>query len=154
MSRATVMLFKPSGKYYCKETWEIPVGAIGPWDMERSRDFRRIMGGAVLVIAQEPWGCPHLFPGSSMIIENPSNDMRYPAEPQREGWYVCPSVSCRCVFYKFEDKWKRSLAGMELRTRTWQQLCETEADCVGRGLIYLPDAIRQIKDKFDGGTVE
>jgi hypothetical protein len=59
--RAT--LFKPSGKYYTEEDWKIPEDAIGPYDMERSPDFRRIGGGAVLIESQEPWGFPHLFPG-------------------------------------------------------------------------------------------
>jgi hypothetical protein len=61
--RATVILFKPSGKYYTEETWRIPEGAIGPYDMDKSSDFRRISGGAVLIESQEPWGYPHLFPG-------------------------------------------------------------------------------------------
>jgi hypothetical protein len=59
---ATVTLFKPSGKYYTSESWFIPTNAIGPYDMERSPDFRRIGGGAVLIESQEPWGFPHLFP--------------------------------------------------------------------------------------------
>lgn len=58
---AEVILFKPSGKYYTTEYWEIPDGAIGPFDMRGSKDFRRISGGAVLVGTQEPWGYPHLF---------------------------------------------------------------------------------------------
>lgn len=62
-ARAEVILFKPSGKYYTTETWEIPAGAIGPYDMKGSPDFRRIGGGAVLVVSQEPWGFPQLFPG-------------------------------------------------------------------------------------------
>lgn len=61
--RATVILFKPSGKYYTEEEWEIPRGAIGPFDMDASPDFRRIDNGPVLVATQEPWGYPHLFPG-------------------------------------------------------------------------------------------
>lgn len=61
--RATVVLFKPSGKYYTEEQWRVPDGAIVPADMKRSPDFRRISGGAVLVDSQEPWGYPHLFPG-------------------------------------------------------------------------------------------
>lgn len=60
--RALVTLFKPSGKYYTEETWEIPEGAIGPYDMINSPDFRTISGGAVL-IESETWGFPHLFPG-------------------------------------------------------------------------------------------
>lgn len=60
--KARVTLFKPSGKYYTEEYWDIPEGAIGPYDMERSEDFRRIGGtGAVLVESDEPWGFPHLF---------------------------------------------------------------------------------------------
>jgi hypothetical protein len=74
MSKAKVLLFKPSGKYYCEEEWEIPesvphwhdgrpVSVIGPYDMQYSPDFRRIGGGPVLIETQEPWGYPHLFPG-------------------------------------------------------------------------------------------
>lgn len=59
---AVVTLFKPDGKYYTEEIWKIPPGAIGPYDMEHSPDFRRISGGHVLVESQEPWGFPHLFP--------------------------------------------------------------------------------------------
>lgn len=62
--RAKVILFKPSGRYYTEEEWRIPEGAIGPHDMERSPDFRRIYGGPVLVEG-EPWGYPHLFLGRS-----------------------------------------------------------------------------------------
>lgn len=58
---ARVVLFKESGKYYTEDFWEIPDGAIGPYDMRDSKDFRRIGGGAVLVDTQEPWGYPHLF---------------------------------------------------------------------------------------------
>lgn len=61
--RAEIELFKPSGKYYTTDWWEVPAGAIGPYDMKDSPDFRRIDGGAVLVLTQEPWGFPHLFPG-------------------------------------------------------------------------------------------
>lgn len=60
--KATVILFKPSGKYYTQEEWTVPEGAIIPADMKRSPNFRRISGGAVLVDTQEPWGYPHLFP--------------------------------------------------------------------------------------------
>lgn len=77
--KVTVTLFKPSGKYYTKEEWEVPecvplrhelLGIIdrevsGPYDMRYSPDFRRIDGGAVLVDSQEPWGFPHLFPGTN-----------------------------------------------------------------------------------------
>ena len=58
---AKVILFNESGKYSAEEFWEIPDGAIGPFDMKHSKDFRRIGGGAVLVESQEPWGYPHLF---------------------------------------------------------------------------------------------
>lgn len=57
-----VTLFKPSGKYYTTEKWRVPDRAIGPYDMIRSPNFRRIDGGAVYVNSQEPWGYPHLFP--------------------------------------------------------------------------------------------
>ncbi len=59
---AAVILFRRSGKYYTTDIWRIPDSAIGPYDMERSPDFRRIDGGPVLVDTQEPWGFPHLFP--------------------------------------------------------------------------------------------
>ena len=65
MSKATVILFKESGKYYTQEEWEIPEDHpnwMYPSCMKDSRDFRRISGGAVLVESQEPWGYPHLFP--------------------------------------------------------------------------------------------
>lgn len=60
-THAQVTLFRKSGKYYTEELWEIPDGAISPADMDRSKDFRRIDGGAVLVETQEPWGFPHLI---------------------------------------------------------------------------------------------
>lgn len=59
--KAQVVLFKGSGKYYTEEEWEIPSGAIGPYDMYLSPDFRTIGGGPVLVVTQEPWGYPHLL---------------------------------------------------------------------------------------------
>lgn len=59
-TKARVILFKDSGEYYTEEYWEIPEGAVGPWDMERSEDFRRIGNGAVLIETQEPWGFPWL----------------------------------------------------------------------------------------------
>jgi hypothetical protein len=61
MSKARVVLFKASGKYYTEEEWEIPANAITPHDMLASPDFRRLEGGKVLVEAQEPWGYPHLL---------------------------------------------------------------------------------------------
>lgn len=60
--KAKVTLFRPSGRYYTEEEWEVPSGATGPQDMVRSPDWRRIDSGPVLVDAQEPWGYPHLFP--------------------------------------------------------------------------------------------
>lgn len=70
--KATVILFKSSGKYYTEEEWTIPdtvPNASGsahrppilPCDMEYSPDFRRIDNGKVLVVTQEPWGYPHLL---------------------------------------------------------------------------------------------
>lgn len=60
--KVKVILFKPSGKYYTEEDWAIPAGAIiGPGDMDKSPDFRRINGGPVLITSQG-WGYPHLFP--------------------------------------------------------------------------------------------
>lgn len=59
--RVKVILFKPSGKYYTEEEWEVPADATGPYDMDKSPDFRRIEGGAVLIDTQEPWGYPHLL---------------------------------------------------------------------------------------------
>lgn len=77
--KATVILFKPSGKYYTQEEWTIPDSVpdhselrgafkrkvVGPYDLRHSPDFRRIGGGAVLVPEQEPWGYPHLFPAEA-----------------------------------------------------------------------------------------
>lgn len=67
---ASVVLFKPSGIYYTTESWRVPDDALGPYDMTRSPDFRRISGiGPVLVcsdgelIGDENWGYPHLFEG-------------------------------------------------------------------------------------------
>lgn len=59
--KAQVILFKPSGKYYTEEEWVVPQDALGPFDMRMSEDYRTTGGGAVLVLAQEPWGYPHLF---------------------------------------------------------------------------------------------
>lgn len=64
---ATVVLFKDSGKYYTEESWRVPEDAIGPYDMDRSPDFRRIGHGAILISSEgeygkdENWGFPHLF---------------------------------------------------------------------------------------------
>lgn len=66
--KVTVVLFKPSGKYYTEEEWEIPENdkySFLPSCMKNSPNFRRISGGAVLVESQEPWGYPHLFPNES-----------------------------------------------------------------------------------------
>lgn len=59
--KATVILFKPSGKYYTEEHWRVPEGAMTPHDMARSPDYRTIGGGPVLVDTQEPWGFPALL---------------------------------------------------------------------------------------------
>lgn len=82
---ASVILFKPSGKYYTTEEWVIPSDAIGPYDMDRCPDFRRINGGAVLIPSQEPWGFPHLFPTES----EPPVPESQAAEPPRfeRGFY-------------------------------------------------------------------
>ena len=61
IEKAKVILFKPGGKYYTEEEWRIPEGAIGPYDMWGSPDFRRIDNGPVLVETQEPWGYPFLI---------------------------------------------------------------------------------------------
>ena len=78
--KVTVTLFKPSGKYYTTEEWTVPETipndgnfmfpvpvreVIAPYDMRYSPDFRRIDGGPVLIDSQEPWGYPHLFPGTN-----------------------------------------------------------------------------------------
>jgi hypothetical protein len=60
-THATVILFKPSGKYYTEESWRIPENAIGPWTMRRSPDWRCTDGWTVLVVEQEPWGYPQLL---------------------------------------------------------------------------------------------
>ena len=75
MPKAKVTLFKPSGKFYTDEEWEIPTpeeivergGDRGDQfapnaAMRYSKDFRRISGGAVLIESQEPWGYPGLIP--------------------------------------------------------------------------------------------
>lgn len=76
-TKAKVILFKPSGKYYTEEEWEIPTreeviqrggspgDSVVPYCMRYSKDFRRISSGAVLIETQEPWGYPHLLPGES-----------------------------------------------------------------------------------------
>jgi hypothetical protein len=58
--RAKVLLFKPNGKYYTEEEWEVPEGALGPADMKKSPNFRRIDGGPVLV-ESDTWGFPALL---------------------------------------------------------------------------------------------
>lgn len=63
--KAKVILFKESGKYYTEEEWEIPENCVIPGYMDKSKDFRRIGKGAVLVVTQEPWGYPHLFPNET-----------------------------------------------------------------------------------------
>lgn len=61
VDQAEVILFKPGGKYYTVDYWRVPEGAIGPYDLAQSPDFRRIGNGAVLVTSDR-WGFPHLFP--------------------------------------------------------------------------------------------
>ena len=65
--KATVTLFRPTGRYYTVEDWNIPEECVweGPSSVKFSPDFRRIDGGAVLVDTQEPWGYPHLFPSDT-----------------------------------------------------------------------------------------
>lgn len=66
---ATVVLFKDSGKYYTSESWIVPDGAVGPYDMRYSPDFRQIGGGQVLVTSDAEfdgdtnWGFPFLLDG-------------------------------------------------------------------------------------------
>lgn len=79
--KAHVTLFKPGGKFYTEEEWEIPTvdqvtaagGNIGdsmiPYCMRFSPDFRRISGGPVLIDTQEPWGYPHLIPSQIVLTE-------------------------------------------------------------------------------------
>jgi hypothetical protein len=59
--KVQVVLFKDNGKYYTAEDWEVPPGAIGPQDMVKSRQFRRIRNGPVLVTDVSPWGYPCLL---------------------------------------------------------------------------------------------
>lgn len=69
IEKVQVILFRESGKYYTEEYWRIPEGAIGPYDMLRSPDFRRIDHvGPVLIPTQEPWGFPHIFPAPVLQV--------------------------------------------------------------------------------------
>lgn len=61
-THADVILFRASGKYYTEEQWAVPADAIGPYDMDRSPDFRRISDGGAVLITDQRWGFPHLFP--------------------------------------------------------------------------------------------
>lgn len=63
--KATVVTFKPSGKYYTEHEWRVPVDAIGPFDLSRSPDYDLAPGWSALVVTQEPWGYPHLFHGKA-----------------------------------------------------------------------------------------
>lgn len=63
--KATVTLFKPSGKYYTEAEWLVPEDAIGPYDMRRSPDCKLAPGWSALVGSIEPWGYPHLIHGES-----------------------------------------------------------------------------------------
>lgn len=66
---ATVVLFKDSGKYYTTDSWRVPEGAVGPYDMRYSPDFRQIGNGMVLVPSDaefdgdQNWGYPFLLDG-------------------------------------------------------------------------------------------
>lgn len=68
MTKTNVILFKPSGKYYTEEEWEVPEDTIGPFDMINSPDFRRIDGGPVLINDEVIWGYPCLFPAVEELI--------------------------------------------------------------------------------------
>lgn len=81
------------------------------------------------------------------------NENYYPLEPDNNGWYCCLDPSCETVFYKDGNKWKRGVAGKKLWTYDWKYLCITHDECVIRGLVYLPNAIKLIREKFDGGNV-
>ena len=61
MSKLKVSLFKPSGRYYTEEEWEIPLNAFGPYDMRFSRDYRTIDKGPVLISEESPWGYPYII---------------------------------------------------------------------------------------------
>ena len=53
--KASVILFRKSGKYYTQEEWEVPESALGPHDMVRSPDFRRIDATERIVAAAVAW---------------------------------------------------------------------------------------------------
>ena len=72
-AKASVSLFKPNGKWYTDEQWTVPEGAIGPFDMDRSPDFRRIDGGPVLVTDDSPWGYPILLLGTTNQDRRPAS---------------------------------------------------------------------------------
>lgn len=65
---ATVTIFKPSGRYYMTAEWQVPVAAVGPYDMVLSPDYQSL-GGAVLVDADASehypnalnWGVAHVI---------------------------------------------------------------------------------------------
>jgi hypothetical protein len=58
----------------------------------------------------------------------------YP-EPTEDGWYICPSIKCGCMFAKNGECWYYFYEPMANGSRcTWDMLCETQADCIGRGL--------------------
>lgn len=85
---ARVTLYRRSGKYYTEEEWRIPEKAIGPYEMQRSPDFRRIDGGPVVVESQEPWGYPHIFP-AEQLDERDEAWLR-DGTPLEPGWVACP----------------------------------------------------------------
>lgn len=106
---ARVTLFKPSGKYYTTEQWYIPEDAIGPYDMDRSPDFRRIDGGAVLVESQEPWGYLHLFPSESEAKIQKVRELHAMTVTVRDGGYdpfaqtryTVTEKTCKCCGVKW-----------------------------------------------------
>lgn len=61
VAKATVTLFKSSGKYYTEAEWLVPADAIGPYDMRRSPDCKLAPGWSALIESIEPWGYPHLI---------------------------------------------------------------------------------------------
>lgn len=147
--RATVILFRTSGKYYTEETWRIPEGAIGPFDMDKSPDFRRISGGQVLIPTQEPWGYPHLFPSEAQLREpniTPSNlELRVRPESR--------SVSCQptkdfmgydeleLVFGSGFDSWK-------LRIHLSTSATVTLVDALLEAIARMPKASLELAGKI------
>lgn len=106
-ARATVILFKPSGKYYTEQTWRIPTleeaqkcegflpgDMVLPYVMRHSPDFRRVSGkGAVLIPTQEPWGYPHLIP--AITDEDPAEITRLTQKIRNEHVAMLRNVAAR-----------------------------------------------------------